>query len=363
MMSADRPLILAGAGLRVHDAAARLRPIAERLSCPVVTTPKGKAVFPEDHPLALGVIGVGGHRSAKRYIESGVDAVLALGTSLGDMSTDGFLPQLQAPALIHVDIDARQIGRSYSPTHAIVAGASDFLIALADRLGQRLTRPRAVRSGTGGVARHTLPSSSKPDRIAAQDALLEIQEVLPSDTLFTVDAGEHFVFATHYLRLTAPDSFLVMTGLGSMGPSVGAAIGAQLAHPGRSVAAVCGDGCFAMNAFEIATAVAEQLPIRVFVFNDARHGMVEIGHQRVYGRSPAFATGPLDVCSIARGLGAAALRVERVGQIREARALLLHERRPVVVDVQIDPEIFLPRIERVAAMVVRAPQVPPKLIN
>lgn len=351
IMNADRPLILAGCGARGGGAPARLRAVAEHLNCPVVTTPKGKGVFPEDHPLALGVLGVGGHRSSRRYLETGVDVMLAIGTSLGDVATEGFLQQLQAPALVHVDIEARQLGRSYAPTHTMVAPAADFLGALADQLAERRMPARAVRSRTGGIVRHALPSSAKADRLAAQDAISEIQELLPPDTIFTVDSGEHFVFATHFLELSLPDAFIVMTGLGSMGPSIGAAIGAQLAHPDRCVATICGDGCFSMNAFEIATAAAERLPLRVFVFNDERLGMVEIANQRIYGRTPQYPLKSLDVCTLAQGLGATTLRVNRAGQLRSARSTILYTRGPVVVDVRIDPDIFIQRTERVAAMV------------
>ncbi|MDB4955985.1 MAG: Acetolactate synthase large subunit protein [Myxococcales bacterium] len=353
MLEAKRPLILAGSGVRGHGAPARLRVLAERLGCPVVTTPKAKGVFREDHPLALGVFGMGGHASARRYLEAGVDVLLAIGTSLGDTATDGFSPCIQAShALIHVDIDARQIGKSYSPTHAIVASASELLAGLADRLAERPpTRRRLI---AGGVERAALPSSTKPDRIASQDALIELQSLLPSDTIYAIDSGEHFVFATHYLQTTSPDAFIAMTGLGSMGQSIGAAIGAQLAQPDRVVAAICGDGCFAMNAFEIATAVAERLPIRVFVFNDERLGMVETGHQIVYGRNPRYPTNPLDVCSVARGLGATTLRVEQAGELRAAQEMLRKAVGPVVIDVRIDPAILLPKKDRVAAMTIPA---------
>lgn len=365
VMSAERPLILAGSGVRGEGSPARLRAVAERLSCPVATTPKGKGVFPEDHPLALGVLGLGGHRSARRYLETGVDVVLAIGTSLGDLATDGFSPALQAPALVHIDIDARQIGKSYAPTHAVVSSAADFLGAFGDRLAERRTRPRTIRSSTGGIVRHALPSSAKPDRIASQDAIAEIQELAPPNTIYTVDSGEHTVFAVHYLQLVHPDSFIVMTGLGSMGPSIGAAIGAQLAHPDRFVVAICGDGCFAMNAFEIATAVAEKLPIRVFVFNDERLGMVEIGHESVYGRHPDYSTKPLDICSIAQGLGATTLRISRAGQLRTVRDTLLHTRGPVVIDVRIDPDITIPKLDRVLAMMppVMPAKPPMKIIS
>lgn len=345
LVGAERPLILAGSGVRGHGAPARLRAVAERFSCPVATTPKAKGVFPETHPLSVGVLGLGGHRSARRYLDSGVDVVLAIGTSLGDMATDGFAPALQAPrALIHVDIDARQLGKSYAPTHAVVASAAELLGGLAERhlAVAPLTRPLPP-----GVERHLLASSTKPDRIAPHDAILELQALLPADTIYTVDSGEHFLYATHYLETAHPDAFIVMTGLGSMGQSIGAAIGAQLAHPGRSVAAICGDGCFAMNAFEIATAVQEQLPLRVFVFNDERLGMVENGHQNVYGRRPRYSTGPLDICSIARGLGAVTTRVDGKNQLDP---LLFTAPGPVVIDVRIDPDILIPKVDRVAVM-------------
>jgi acetolactate synthase I/II/III large subunit len=344
---ARRPLILAGSGVRGFGAPARLRAVAEALRCPVATTPKAKGVFPESHPLALGVLGLGGHLSARRYLDASPDVVLAIGTSLGDMATDGFSPQLQASrALIHVDIDARQIGKSYAPTHAVVASAAELLAGMAERLPKPASPlPRAIE-----VQRQSLPRSGVAGRIAPQDAIAEIQRLLPRDTIFTVDSGEHFLFAVQYLEIDEPDAFIVMTGLGSMGQSIGAAIGAQLAHPERTVAAICGDGCFAMNAFEIATAVAEQLPIRVFVFNDGALGMVENGHEKVYGRRPSYPTGPIDICKIARGLGAAVLRVDGVGLLDDARYMLRDTKGPVVIDVRIDRHIVLAKQDRVAAM-------------
>jgi acetolactate synthase-1/2/3 large subunit len=362
---ARRPLMLVGSGVRGGTAPERLRTIVERIGCPVATTPKAKGVFPENHPLALGVLGLGGHPSARAYLEAGVDVVAAIGTSLGDLATDGFDPLLQARAFIQVDIDSRLIGRSYAPTHAVVATAADFLGGLAERMP--VTPSTQLRTGVpsaggrlaGGVIRHPLQGSRSTGLIAPHHALAEIQSVLPANTIFTVDSGEHFLFAAHYLEINHPDAFIVMTGLGSMGQSIGAAIGARLAHPDRVVAAICGDGCFAMNAFEVATAVAERLPIRVFVFNDQRLGMVEIGHQAVYGRHPAYPTTPMDVCVLASGLGAASLRIDRRGQLAAAADLIRAAPGPLVIDVRIDHEIRMPKKDRVAAWKQDGPE-PPK---
>jgi acetolactate synthase-1/2/3 large subunit len=388
LLGAERPLILAGSGVRGHGAPERLRKVAERFSCPVATTPKGKGVFPESHELSLGVLGLGGHKSARAYIDQGVDVVLAIGTSMGDVATDGFAPALQASrALIHVDIDARQLGKSYAPTHAVVASAAELLGGLADRRAS-FTPLKRMPIGTtpppfhgtaaaaegaatayvppspepppghpaAGVVRHAIPSSMKPDRIASQDAIRDIQRCLPKNTIYTVDSGEHFLFAVQYLEIDHPDSFIVMTGLGSMGQSIGAALGAKLAHPNRTVAAICGDGCFAMNAFEIATAVQEQIPLRIFVFNDEALGMVENGHEMVYGRRPRYSTGPLDILSIARGLGATVARVDQKGQLDPA---IFDVPGPVVIEMRVDAEIKIPKVDRVAVMSTK-PKAPPQ---
>jgi acetolactate synthase-1/2/3 large subunit len=348
----QRPLILAGSGCRGGKTPANLIAVAEKLGCPVVTTPKAKGVFPEDHPLSLGVFGLGGHPSARAYVESGIDVLVALGSSLGDLSTDGWSAALQAPrAFIHVDIDARQIGKSYAPTHAIVATCESFLAGIAER-----ARPVPRAHIECGVKRHVL--TSRDEMIAPHVAVAEIQEVLPADTIITVDSGEHFLFATHYLEINHPDSFLVMTGLGSMGQSIGAAIGAQLARPDRACAAIVGDGCFAMNAFEVATAVVEKLPIVVFVFNDNRLGMVENGHHTVYGRKPDYKIGGIDICTLASGLGATVLRAEKAGDIRAAKEIIAQRKGPIVIEVVIDPDVRLPKKDRMGAFSADKPKEP-----
>jgi acetolactate synthase-1/2/3 large subunit len=149
-----------------------------------------------------------------------------------------------------------------------------------------------------------------------------------------------------------------------MGQSIGAAIGAQLAHPGRTVAAIVGDGCFAMNAFEVSTAVAEGLPLRIFVFNDDRLGMVEIGHETVYGRRPEYSTAPMDVTALAAGLGAATFRVHQPGDLRANAHLLKFHPGPVVVDVRIDPDVRLPKKDRMGAFAPKeAATARPRVVN
>ena len=341
-----RRLIFAGAGLRAGNGAVRLREVAEQLQIPVMTTPKGKGVFPEDHPLSLGVFGIGGHPSAMRYVEQGIDVMLAIGTSLGELGTNGWTPLLiPRESLIHVDIETNQMGKSYAPTQYIAAPAEIFLQTLALRM------PKAPARAWFGVEEHTdaeKEAVGPEGKITPQRALWEIQQVLPRDTIFAVDAGEHTLWALHYIRTNEPDSFIIMNGLGSMGQSVPAAIGAKLGKPRRTVAAICGDGCFAMSANEIATAVSERLPVLVFVMNDQRLGMVELGNNAIFGRSPTYPT-CIDVSGLAVALGAATILVEKPGDILNATALL-NPTGPVVVDIRIDRSTTMPKSGRLAAL-------------
>jgi len=137
----------------------------------------------------------------------------------------------------------------------------------------------------------------------------------------------------------------VMTGLGSMGQSLGGAIGVKLARPERAVVAICGDGCFAMSGLEVATAVAERLPIVVVVWNNQRMGMVERGHRAVYQRQVSYPI-DLDLAALARGVGAEVVTAHRPGSLRAAAPRLRAPTRPVIVDLRVDPAIRPPARDR-----------------
>jgi acetolactate synthase-1/2/3 large subunit len=310
-----------------------VRALAERLQVPVMTSPKGKGVFPEDHPLSLGVFGFGSHPSTTAYLEGGIDVLCAVGTGLGETATGGW-STLLAPTkhFIHVDIEASQIGKSYPVTLGIVGAAATVLARLVEELG-----PGRAPERRFGVERHDSAVENGPEgHIAPQRALAELQRVLPADTIFSLDIGEHMLFGIHHLAIRSPEQFVLQLGLGSMGSGLGAAMGIKLARPDRPVVAICGDGCFSMGLSDIGTAVRERVPFVVAVMNDARYGMVEIGHTAIYGRTPSFPSGKLDVAELARSLGADAYAIERAGDIeRLDRALLLSD-RPVVLDIHID---------------------------
>lgn len=357
IQKASRPAIFAGNGTR--GAAAALRAFAELTGIPVITTPKAKGVFPESHPLCRGIFGAGGHPSARRTLEEHVDCLLAVGTSFGDLATDGWSRDLYPTRnLIHVDIDGAALARNYAADVGIVASAELFFAELLRRLPASPASPaRGGQSGgesgrRSGIERqedalsHPLSRpTERGDVVSPARFLVELQRALPADAIITVDSGEHTLHALHWLEVDRPDAFQSLIGFGSMGAATGLAIGAAIARPERRVCAILGDGGFLMVGEDIANAVALGLDVVFVVMNDRALRMCELGHDNIFGRTPSFATPPIDVVQTARGLGAtSATRVTRA----ELPALAgpgVH-----VLDVQIDTRVSLPKRDRVAAM-------------
>ena len=220
---------------------------------PVVTTPKAKGVIPDSSPLALGGIGVGGHPSAYEYIAGGLDTVLVVGSSLGELATDGWrLPLHVASSLIQIDIDATRIGRGYPVTTAIVAPASDALLGLLAHC-QPVTRTPELPARR----HHAMLVPAAPGKIHPRATIEQVQSLVADGVVYCSDIGDHLTFALHYLRIEATDQFVVQAGLGSMASGIGAAIGAQTAAPHRQVVCICGDGGAMMALADFAVAATE----------------------------------------------------------------------------------------------------------
>jgi acetolactate synthase-1/2/3 large subunit len=347
LLTARRPLILAGSGVRWERGHQGLLSVAERYQIPVATTPKAKGVFPENHPLSLGVFGHGGHPSASDYVDRGIDVLFAVGTSFGDAATNSWTDKLKAQRTsIHVDIDSSQIGRNYQVDLGLVGSASRILNALAE-----LAPPARPARNTAGRRLLSDPELAvEGDSIKPQRALWELQQLMPTSTAYTCDIGDHMLWALHYLTINLPDAFFLSSGLAAMGSSLGAAIGCKLADRARPVVAVCGDGTLSMASSDIADAVHNRLNIVYLVLNDGRYGMVENGHTSIFGRTPEFKLAT-PVAEVARAMGAKAFTITRPNQLLELGVQeLLHVDVPVVLDVQIDPNERAPRMSRLGQL-------------
>ncbi len=348
-----RKLLLVGSGCRRGLTPQLLLQLAERLDCAVATTPKAKGVFPESHRLSLGVFGSGGHPSTNNYLKQGIDQLLVLGSSLSDFSTNGWSPLLSdSKLLVQLDIDAETIGNNY-PVDLGVCGSLEVILgAVLPRVRQsdvqrnleltHFTDPEQVTKGPNQM-------------IASQRAVHELQQVFAANSTFVVDSGAHQFFATHYLRLNEAHAYLITSGLGSMGTTLGAAMGAQMAAPERRLVVICGDGCFSMMATELSTLSTLGLPVIVAVFNDERYGMVETGNTAIYGRTPDYSLPQMDIPALSRALGATAHTIETPNEIIALGEALKEAVGPVVLDIRIDPDEHMPMNDRFSALATSTP--------
>ena len=346
LQSCERGLILVGSGARNPEAVRLVGTLAATLNLPVCTTPRAKGLFPESDPLSLGVFGFGGHPSASEYLEKGFDTMLAIGCGLGETGTNSWSPVLQpTKTFIQIDIDAAQIGKNYQVDYGLVGPAHLVLRSLVSRITRRQPKLR----DEGGV-RYLNAQDSVDDALPLKPARLikGLQDVTPPDTIFTSDIGEHTIFSLHYLRIDRPDSFLVSTGMGSMGSGIGSAIGAKVVKPERPVVAICGDYGFQMSGMDLATCVQSKIGVVFAVFNDARMRMVEAGLTKIFGRSGTMDGPRVDFAMLAKAVGARGVNVRSVADLEAIPAQWFNCEVPMVLDCEIDPTAAFPIHGRVA---------------
>ncbi len=336
LAGAERPVIIAGNGVRIAQAYAPLQGLAERLGAPVVTTPSGKAVLAETHPLALGVFGTYGLPAANAAVAE-ADVVLVVGSKLTASDTARESAALLDPArqrIIQVDIEPRNAAWTFPAEHQLIGDAGAALTMLAAALPEEPARRAA---GEARVAAHRRVHGFFDDAAyGAGDAPLLPQRIiaglhatLPEDAMVTCDAGENRIFMMRFFQARRAGHFLQAAGAGPMGFAIPAALAAKLVHPERPVVAVCGDGGFAMTMNGLMTALEHELPVVVVVFNNSALGW------SLHSRGP-FATEfkDFDHAAIAQAMGCRGYRVERPEELEPALRAALAAGVPAVVDVR-----------------------------
>jgi len=345
--SARRPVIYAGGGLLKARAAGVLRELAETTNIPVVTTLMARGVLPDSHPLNLGMPGMHGNYTAITAMQE-ADLLVALGTRFDDRVTgrpDGFAPGAK---VIHVDVDPAELGKIRAPDVPIVGDVAsviaDLLGALA-ALGPEGPRPDLTpwRSTISGWQERYPLHYDPPepgDALKPQQVMEALRDAAPAGTILASGVGQHQMWASQYWRFEEPYTWVNSGGLGTMGFSVPAAIGAKVGRPERTVWAVDGDGCFQMTAQELVTASSERIPVKVAILNNAYLGMVRQWQEMFYEErySEVYLSPDLpDYVKWAEAMGCAAFRAEspeEVGPtIEKANAI---DDRPVVIDFRTD---------------------------
>ena len=338
LLSSGRFAIWAGFGAR--GAAAALQALADKADAPVMCSPRAKGVFPENHPLFLGVTGMGGHTaSIVSYLEEyAPQRTLVLGTRLGE-PTSFWTPGLVPPGgFVHVDVDPMVPGVAYpqAETYAVQAEVGDFLQELLAAWPTRNVAEPARPPRPHPVA--SMPAGTGPVRPEALMAAIQRAIVDEGDAVVLAESGNAFTWATHYLRFAKPGRYRVSTNLGSMGHAATGVLGAALGRNGKAVAIV-GDGAMLMNSGEVNTAAKLRVPALWIVLNDGRYNMCFQGMAALGMAGQADACfPPADFAMLARSMGADGLRVQREGDLEEALAHALAADGPFILDVLIDAD-------------------------
>ncbi|GAB1543699.1 biosynthetic-type acetolactate synthase large subunit [Scytonema sp. NUACC21] len=349
LLSQDPFAIWVGFGARF--AAAEIRQLAERTKAMVMCSPRGKGIFPENHPQFVGVTGFAGHESVLEYMrESRPIRTLVLGTRLGEFTSFWNPAMIPSQGIVHVDIDPEVPGSAYpfAETFAVQSDVRLFVQALLKYLPKQQNQSKIISRWQ--PKRHVINPRSQ-DGVRPEVLMNEIQRIIveESDAVVMAEGGNSFAWAIHLLRFTQPGRFRVSTGFSSMGHTTTGVVGAAIAHHGKAVTIV-GDGAMLMNN-EVSTAVSYQIPAVWIVLNDGRYNMCHQGlnMQGYEGMDTAIAQA--DFVRIASGLGAIGIRVEKESEILAALETAMNSTGPVVVDVIIDPTQLAPIGDRIQSLI------------
>ena len=342
IMKAKRPILYVGGGVVLSGASPEVKELAEFTQIPVDMTLMALGAFPGDHPLSLGMLGMHGTYVANMAMHYS-DLVIAVGARFDDRVTGKVSEFCPDATIIHIDIDPTSIRKNIQVDIPIVGDCKRVLTELNNILratvngNQREQRKPWWDQLNAWKQAHPLHYDQDPEGQIKPQFLIDRLYQLTTDRnpILATDVGQHQMWAAQFFKLKNPQSWLTSGGLGTMGFGLPAAMGAQAAFPDRLVLCVAGDGSIQMNTQELATAVVEKLPVKVFIVNNRFHGMVRQWQDLFYeGRYASSYLGTVpDFVKLAEAYGAAGIRIEKVSEMDSGIREALSIKGPVVIDV------------------------------
>ena len=344
LAAARRPLLLAGGGVILGNAAEEFRALAHRLGMPVTTTLMGLGSIDGSDPLCTGMVGMHGTLESNEAMDK-CDVLLAVGVRFDDRVTNDTSKFCPTARIIHIDIDPASIDKTVHAHVPIVGAVREVLGQFQQALdelgfdGQHADLSEWWKQIEAWRGRHCLSYHSHGETIAPQAIVEAIYKFTQGEAIITTDVGQHQMFAALYYHYHHPRTFITSGGLGTMGFGFPAGAGAKLGCPGREVCVLTGDGSIQMNIQELGTCFEYHIPLKIFIFNNHTLGMVRQWQQLFYkGRISAtnLDYNP-DFVALARAYGHEGLRVTKPEELEGAvqQALAMHDRL-VLVDIVCD---------------------------
>jgi acetolactate synthase I/II/III large subunit len=343
IMKAEKPILMAGGGVILSGAFNELQALAEMLMCPVVTTFKGKGAFPENHPLAMGPIGMHGHAEANKIIIE-ADCIIAIGARFSDRSVGRFDEFGKGMSIIHLDVDPAEIGKNKSVDVAVIGDVKSSLRTIVKMLTTKGLRRDPDNSWLKRrkelIEYYASTIKDYSREITAKKTLKKLRELLPSESIVTTEVGQCQMWASLHFDVISPGTFFSSTGLGTMGFGFPASIGAKAAKPDVPVVDIAGDGSFNMTENSLAVSVLEKLPVIVYLLNNYMLGMVAQWQRTFYNRRYMGVQQNRcpDYVKLAESYGAQGIRVQSLSELDKAIRTAINSDIATVIDIPIDPE-------------------------
>ncbi len=333
---AKRPLICAGGGVLLSEAQGKLRAFAESHGIPVVTTMMGRGVMPTEHPLYFGMVGNNGKAYANRAMNE-ADLLIMVGARVADraVSQPDLIPRNKV--LVHIDVDPAEIGKNAGPTIPLVGDA----LHIFEELGkEELSCDCAgwleqLREYRVTLEKQRTPS---PDYVDPAVFLEKLSDRMQEDAVYVADVGQNQIWSCSYVKVKN-GKFLTSGGMGTMGYSIPAAIGAKTAAPDRQVVAVCGDGSFQMSMMELATMRQHDIAVKIVVLKNNYLGMVREYQHYTYkdNYSVVDLSGSPDLEKLAAAYSLPFLRLNNMEKCDETIEAFLGKDESVLLECLIDP--------------------------
>jgi acetolactate synthase-1/2/3 large subunit len=332
-----RPLIIAGRGIILSRAYDELRAFADKADAPVITTLLGLSSFPDSHRLNFGMIGMHGMAYANKAVTA-ADVIIAVGMRYDDRATGKASNFAPGAKMIHIDIDPAEIGKNIRVDVPIVGDVKNVLAQILRLTESRDHTPWVTQLCQWRV-QHPATVVRESEKVLPQYVIRQIYEATGGNATVIADVGQNQMWAAQHFWYDRPNSYVTSGGLGTMGFSLPAAIGVQMAQPDETVWVAVGDGGVQMNIQELATIAQENLPIKVAILNNGYLGMVrqwqEIFYQQRYTATRLHNP---DFAKLAEAYGIMGLTVRTKAEVSPAIQRALHHSGPVVIDFQIEPE-------------------------